>query len=233
LSPSADELDALLADARADDNVLGVVLFGSRGRGDFVRDGSDWDVFVVVREHRGERPFVHGAHVETVEVTLDELRSQPDWNRYALAWLEPQLDKTGEIRDALRDGVRVDPATAGEPLDAYVNSYYRSLKNARLGLELAALFDAQDSVRWFLEFVFALHGRLRPFNKWLAWELEHHPLPGDHVPLAQLERIARTGDVREQAALFRDVETLARERGLGAVIDGWEPDLATLRGEQQ
>jgi hypothetical protein len=37
-----------------------------------------------VREHRGERPFVHGAKLETVEVTLDQLRNQPAWNRYSL-----------------------------------------------------------------------------------------------------------------------------------------------------
>lgn len=228
----AEELDALLAEAREDDNVLGIVAFGSRGKGALVRDESDWDIFVVVREHRGDRPFVHGARLETVEVTLAELRDQPDWNRYSLAWLEPQLDKTGEVAAALLAGVRVDPATAGEPLDAYVNSYYRSLKNARLGLDLAALLDAQDSVRWFLEFAFAVHGRLRPFNKWLAWELEHHPLPASNkLLLARIERIARTGDLGEQAALFRDVERLARAQGLGAVIDGWEPDLATLRGK--
>ena len=47
----------------------------------------------------------------------------------------------------------------------------------------------------------------------------------------RLERIARTGDLGEQAALFRNAEALARERGLGAVIDGWEPDVGRLRGE--
>lgn len=176
---------------------------------------------------------MHGAQFETVEVTLAELRNQPDWSRYSLAWLEPQLDKTGEVADALRDGVHVDPATAGEPLDAYVNSYYRSLKNARLGLELAALLDAQDSVRWFLEFAFTVHGRLRPYNKWLAWELEHQPLPSNNLSLARLERIARTGDLAAQAALFRDAESLARAHGLGAVIDGWEPDVEMLRGDPQ
>ena len=222
-------LDALLEEARGDDNVVGVVLFGSRGRGAFVTEQSDWDVFVVVREHRGERPFVHGARLETVEVTVDELRSPPAWNRYALAWLEPQLDKTGEVAAAMLDAVRVDPATAGEPLDGYVNLYYRSAKNARAGLALASLLDAQESVGWFLEFVFAVHGRLRPYNKWLEWELEHHPLPWSDLP--RLERIARTGDLGEQQALFRDAEALARSNGLGAVIDGWEPDVAWLRGE--
>jgi hypothetical protein len=222
-------LEALLEEARGDDNVVGVVVFGSRGKGAFVTEQSDWDVFVVVREQHGDRPFVHGARLETVEITIDELRNLPQWNRYSLTWGEPQLDKTGEVAAALRDAVRVDPATAGEPLDGYVNSYYRSAKNARVGLEFPSLLDAQESVGWFLEFVFAVHGRLRPYNKWLAWELEQHPLPWNDLP--RLERIARTGAIAEQQALFRDAESIARTHDLGAVIDGWEPDVAWLRGD--
>jgi predicted nucleotidyltransferase len=193
-------LDALLAEGRDDDNVVGVVVFGSRGKGAFVTEASDWDVFVVVREHRGERPFVHGAKLETVEVTLDELRNQPARNRYSLTWLEPQLDKTGEVAIALREAVRVDPTSAAEPLDGYVNMLYRSLKNARVGLELASLLDAQESIPWFLEFVFAVHGRLRPYNKWLEWELETHLLPWNDLP--RLGRIARTGDPMSSVRCF-------------------------------
>ena len=227
-------LDALLDEARRDDNVLGIVVFGSRGKGAYVGEGSDWDVFVVVAEHRGERPFVHGSRLETVEVTLEQLRNQPQWNRYSLAWVEPQLDKTGEVAVALRDATRVDPAAAGEPLDGYVNMLYRSLKNARIGLELASLLDAQESIPWFLEFVFTVHGRLRPYNKWLEWELERHPLPEpmNSLLLGRIERIARTGDVAVQQLLFREAEALARAHGLGAVIDGWEPDVLWLRGDQ-
>jgi predicted nucleotidyltransferase len=224
--------DAFLAEAREDENIIGLVVFGSRGKGAYVDDErSDWDVFVVVRDRRGDRPFRHGDRIETIEVTLDELRSQPAWNRYSLAWVEPQLDKTGEVAEALRDAVRVDPGSAAGPLDGYVNMLYRSLKNARDGLALGALLDAQESIPWFLEFVFAVHGRLRPYNKWLEWELEEHPLPID-VSLERLEQIARTGDAGEQRALFRDAETLAREHELGAVIDGWEPDVDwLLKGE--
>jgi predicted nucleotidyltransferase len=223
-------LEALLAETRADDNVVGLIVFGSRGKGAFVTERSDWDVFVVVREKRDDRPFRHGDAVETVELTLDELRSQPHWQRYALAWLEPQLDKTGEVADALRDATRRDPAEAAEWLDGYVNLYFRSLKNARAGLGLASLLDAQESIPWLLEFTFAVHGRYRPYNKWLQWELEHHPLPGDPLQLERIERIARTGDLAEQAAQFRDAEALARSKDLGAVIDGWEPDVPLLRG---
>ncbi len=42
--------DALLASARDDENVVGVVIFGSRGKGAYVTTASDCDVFVVVRE---------------------------------------------------------------------------------------------------------------------------------------------------------------------------------------
>jgi hypothetical protein len=232
-------LDPLLEEARRDENVVGVVVFGSRGKGAFVTERSDWDVLVVVRELRGDRPFRHGDRVETVEATLDQVRNPPAWNRYSLTWLEPQLDKTGEVAAALREAVQVDPAGAAEPLDGYVNSYYRSAKNAAIGLELAALLDAQESIGGLLEFLFTAHGRLRPYNKWLEWELEQHPLPeprcnlrlGANELLPRLERIARTGDLTAQQALFRDVEAFARERGLGATIDAWEADVARLRGE--
>jgi hypothetical protein len=150
-------------------------------------------------------------------------------DRYWLAWLEPRLDKTGEVADALRAAVAVDPAEASQPLDAYVNMVYRSLKNARRGLELASLLDAQESLPWFLEFVFTVHGRPRPFNKWLAWELETHPLPMQ-VRLDQLDRIARTGSVGDQQSLFRDVEKLARASNHAKTIEGWAADLAFLRG---
>lgn len=109
---------------------------------------------------------------------------------------------------------------------------YRSLKNARAGLGLASLLDAQESLPWLLHFLFAVHGRVRPYNKWLAWELERHPLPipSNSLLLARLERIGATADADEQRALFREVEALAREHGHGATIDGWEPDVAFLRG---
>ena len=77
--------------------------------------------------------------------------------------------------------------------------------------------------------MFTLHGRLRPFNKWLEWDLREHPLPVT-IDLQRLERIGRTGALEDQQALFRETETLARERGHGATIDGWEADVAWLRG---
>lgn len=220
-------LERLLERARADENVVGVVVHGSRSRDLHVHEGSDWDVIVVVRELRGDYETGRGDPIEALEVT--RLTELPGWMRPALSWVTPALDTDGSVAMQLADATKVDPATAAEPLDSYVNSYYRSAKNARVGLELASLLDAQESIPYWLEFVFAVHGRLRPYNKWLEWELREHPLPVD-VDLAQLERIVRTGDIAEQQALFRETETLAREQGHGATFDGWEPDVAWLRG---
>ena len=223
-------LDELLAQARDDENVLGVVVHGSRGRGLHVHEGSDWDVIVVVRELTGRYDSEErGGALEAFEVRVASLAQLPAWMLPAVTWTTPVLDKTGEVAAQLAEATKVDPATAAEPLDAYVNSYYRSAKNARAGLELAALLDAQESLRWWLDFVFAAHGRVRPYNKWLEWELREHPLPVS-VDLARLERIARTADLDEQRALFRETEALARGLGHSATIDGWEPDVAWLRG---
>jgi hypothetical protein len=221
--------DDLLERARGDDNVVGVVHSGSRGRGLYVTELSDWDYLVVVRELRGEYPSEHGDRIEYSEITLERLASPPEWARPALLSVDLLLDKTGEVASALSTATTVDPATAGEPLDGYINMYYRSAKNARVGLELASLLDAQESIPWFLQFVFNVHGRVRPYNKWLEWELAEHPLPVA-VDLALLRRIATTGDIPAQQELFRWSESLAREAGLDTVVDGWEPDLDWLRG---
>jgi hypothetical protein len=223
-------LDAILERARADDNVVGLIVHGSRGRGEHVTESSDLDLILVVREVRGEYAGGHGDPVEFVELT--SLAKLPDWMLPAVTWAEPVLDKTGEVAEQLRAVTTVDPATAAEPLDGYINQYYRSAKNARVGLGLASLLDAQESIPWYLQFVFNVHGRIRPYNKWLEWELREHPLPTScRLQLSRLERIARTGDIAEQQQLFRDVEQIARDAGLGAVVDGWEPDVEWLRGQ--
>jgi hypothetical protein len=156
-------------------------------------------------------------------------RHPPD---YAFAHVTPLIDKGG-IAELVAAKGRVDPASAAEPLDGYVNMLYRSLKNARGGRAFEARLDAAESVPWFLEFLFRVHGRVRPYNKWLRWELENHPLEppwsADEL-LPRLERIL-AGDETEQQALFRDAERLARALGLGEVIDGWEPDVPWLRGD--
>jgi len=224
-------LNQLLARAERDDNVAGVAVFGSRAYGLHLHERSDWDVLVAVREPTDAYVSERGGEIEFAQLTLARVADPPDWFRPALLHADIRLDKAGELADALRSATTVDPAAAGEPLDGYVNMVYRSAKNARAGLRLASLLDAQESIPWYLQFVFNVNGRVRPYNKWLEWELAEHPLPASsRLHRALVERIARTGELTAQQELFRDVERIARDAGLGAVVDGWEPDVPLLRG---
>ena len=239
-------LEELVREAEEDPDVVGVLLSGSHGRGAFVTEHSDLDVyFVAIDDAARERwacrhPLRHGDPIEVITITLAELRQRPAprtpeaYLAYSLAHVSVLADKlAGEIAALAEARERVDPATAGDPLDDFVNYVYRARKSARAGQSEAARLDSAESVGPFLEFLFAAHGRVRPFNKWLRWELENHPLEppwnADEL-LPRLERIL-AGDEAEQQALFRDAEQLARARGLGEVIDGWEPDVPWLRGE--
>ena len=197
---------------------------------------SDHDVHVIVRDDAAygrwtaRHPFRHGDPMEVVVTTLDQFRAHPP--DYTFAHVTPLLDRGG-IAELVAEKGRVDPATAADALDGYVNCYYRSAKNARDERPLEARLDAAESIPYFLEFLFAAHGRVRPYNKWLRWELERHPLEPPWTADALLPRLQRVlaGDLPAQQELFRDAEQLARERGHRNVIEGWEPDVPWLRGD--
>lgn len=45
-----EHFDDLVETAHSDDAILGLILYGSRGAGAFVREESDWDVWLTVRD---------------------------------------------------------------------------------------------------------------------------------------------------------------------------------------
>lgn len=225
-----------------------MVLGGSRGKDpDYVTPLSDYDVYVIVAdeetrdEYAARFPTRHGDPVEVVVATLDSYRahalpgSGSEWNAYTFAHVTPTLDRLdGEIGLLTIQKAQRDPdMTAPDLLDGYINSYYRAWKNHRDGLLNEARLDAAESVPWFLDFLFAAYGRIRPYNKWLPWELRTHPLPdpwSEGRLLATVEAILDSADLNAQKRLFADIEVLARSRGWGGVIDTWEPDVHRLRG---
>lgn len=233
---TALSFDQLLELARAREEVVGLFVFGSRGRDFMVDDRSDWDVCVVLatREAQDEFdrdfPSAHGDRVEITTATLASLRENPsEHGRYAAAHADVVLDKTGgELAQVVAEqeslpGESRDSAVR-EALDGYVNQTYRSL---RYGTRL----DAAEAIPYALRTIFALEGRVRPYNKYLEWELRHHPLDGwaadDLLPL--VDRVL-AGEPRAQHELFNLIEAPARHAGFGDVIDGWEPDVNWLRG---
>ena len=228
--------DDLLEIARSREEIVGLYVFGSRGREYMVDERSDWDVCVVLassearEEFDRDFPYVHGAPVEIASATLEELRNDSsEHSRYAAAHARVVLDETGgELtrivaeQELLPRGTR--DAVVREALDAYINQTYRSLR-------YATRLDAAEAIPHALRTIFALENRVRPYNKYLEWELRHHPLDGWSAAalLPLLDRVL-TGEAAAQHELFDIVEAGARSAGFGDVVDGWDPDLDWLRG---
>lgn len=193
------------------DGLLGLVLSGSAGR-DYATERSDVDVSVVLSDEAAAgRSTVHSPEVDEAVDAWSELTTVPPfgsegwWFRWSYAWAPVLLDRTGgELTRAVRRQAILTPEEADEVLldhdrlDGWVNFAYRALKNDRDGRPLEARLDAAESVAWLLDVVFAFAGRVRPYNKYLPWELRTHPLDGwdaDGLGLLGLVQRLLDGDV--------------------------------------
>lgn len=221
--------DDLVARTEADSAVVGLVLTGSQARG-MATPYSDFDAYVVVRERGAQWSRTRRtAELDEVVCTVDELADTSDiWQRYAYRGAQVLLDRLdGGVAELVnRQATPTEAeamAWAREGLDGYINFAYRSAKSRRDGNDIAAELDEKESMSWLLTTVFALHGRLRPYNKYLRWELETHPLAEPWTARSFPTRV-----LRDPIGLFPDVERLARQRGLGDVVDAWGDDLTLL-----
>lgn len=237
------EYTALLDQARSVDTVVGVIVVGPRAVGELVATTSDVDVYVITRGEDDAGPWrtPHGSPVEVWPMPIAEFRdhampgTRDAWNRPTFLRTRVDLDRLdGEIAQLVARKARLEADEAGAiaaaALDDYVNSLYRSLRNLEAGRALAGRLDAVESIGAALTTAFAFEERVRPFNKWLVHELAARPLEIADL-LDHAERIARDPTPDAQRALYRVMESAARARGHGAVIDGWEPDVAWLRGD--
>lgn len=241
-------LDEILQ--REDPEIVGVVLTGSAARG-MATPRSDVDVFVVRMDDTSSgHEVLRSAAVDEIPIVLAELErparfgTDGYWYRWSYAWAQVlRDDTTGRIAAAVHGQATLTPdecdAVLGERLDGYVNFVYRALKSDRDGRPLERRLDAAESVPWLLDVIFALSGRVRPYNKYLAWELREHPLTvpewSAHVLLPQLEAML-DGDPATLREVFASVERESRRddahRGrdlLGSTIDSWGSELALLR----
>ena len=91
---------------------------------------------------------------------------------------------------------------------------------------------------WLLDVIFSLAGRVRPYHKYLPWELRGHPVPewpaADLLPLLEA---TLDGDPTAIRTTFARVDSQCRafderrERPLlGPIIDSWGEQLAIFGG---
>jgi hypothetical protein len=238
--------------ARDDPSIVGLVLSGSAARGDMATERSDVDVYVV-RDDEVERETNRSAEIDEINWSVTDLE-QVDrhgtggwYFRWSFAYAQVLRDETGgRITDAVRRQATVDDDEQRwvlidqDRLDGYVNFAYRALKSHRDGRDLETRLDAAVSLDWLLHVVFTLAGRLRPYNKYLLWELREHPL---EVPewsaeafLPEIERML-AGDAaairRTFAVVDREVRAWDAAHATtvcGDMVDEWGEELAILRG---
>lgn len=237
-------IQALIDEATADQDVLGLILSGSLGAGAFHPE-SDYDaVFVVTKEaidrYTAENRWPErGAsaqttktkdlwHVCVADFTPDTvpIGEIPGYS-YSLVL----LDKTGDVTRLLqpfwrKPEERARAETAAD-YDGYLNALYRSLKAWRRGNDLGGRMSAAQSAWHLLDVLFGIERLWRPHHDrlWLHLDL----LAGQGWRPGELREILLDlltyGDPLRQQQLARRVEALLRERGFGHVYDDWNGEI--------
>ncbi|HUO11572.1 MAG TPA: hypothetical protein VMU37_02340 [Caulobacteraceae bacterium] len=250
---AARTFETLLRRAQDDPNVLAFWLGGSRGMGR-PTEHSDYDCFFIVDQvayPAFQAEFGLSGHhrmdwrpgIDLVALTFPMFEALAPWTpeerggRYAFAHLNATIDKTGRTQPLI-DAKACVPANEvasfiHASLDHALNQAYRALKCLRDGDPEAGQLEAAEGVAPFLDAAFALHGRrLRPYYKYLRWELETFPL--DRLPFGAdelLSTLAATLTVDGGPALCRllaQSHDAFRQAGHGGAFDGWEGALAWI-----
>ena len=247
MAPEHEGFEALLRQVRADPDVLGVVLTGSRALG-LATPSSDYDVRVILRDEAddGTRTRYPEDAYPNVDLRLMSLRDFAAyagwdtpfaWDRYSFAHAQILIDRTGVISAFVAEKGCIpaehQSAHVGTALDAFINSVYRSLKCTSKGNALCARLEASEAVQHGLTVIFALEGRIRPYPVALDHELREYPLQtfpmtgGDLLQL--IAAIVERGDVIALQRLFSAILDLTRGSGHGDVIDAWGSDIAWMQ----
>lgn len=248
LNPEARAALAELTE-RDDPGILGLVLTGSAARGEMATEHSDVDVIVVYAE-AGDWSVRKSPAIDEIPVTLAQLEEVPEfgtdgwYGRWALAHVQVLRDRTGgRIRSACQRNATVDRneqrtiLIEHDRLDGYANFAHRALKSDRDGRFVERRLDAAESLPWLLDTVFTMAGRVRPYHKYLPWELREHPVKGwPAEPTLELLERNLDGDpsaVRDLFALVeRDAAAYDAHRGEAVavpIIEGWGDELALMR----
>ncbi len=238
-----EQINQIFKEAKTDPNIFGLYFNGSRGKG-LATEFSDYDVDMVVKdeakaEYEKKYSNLGNPDIEINIMTLQELKDNAEfgsdsfWNRYSFAHIKVDLDKTGEIQKIIdtKSTIPTDrkESFVNSALDHYINQVYRSVKCFRDGNLKASHLEAAESMEPLLNAIFALEGRIRPYHKYLEWELTNYPLsklPWDKDQFLDiLLKIIQTADIKIQQETLKAVEGVFRTEGFNKVFDDWKEKL--------
>ncbi len=232
----------LLTEAQENPEIIGIVLGGSRGKDEsFITENSDYDVIVIVTDNASQeiKDKIKSLESDTFEVwakTLQEFQdhavweTQFAWDRYNYTHNKAILDKTGDIQKLVAEKGNLPEAEKKgfieNALDSYINSVYRSAKYWRDGNDFPAHIDASESLPYLMDALYALEGRVKPYNKYFEWELRNHPLK--MLPwnvdefIADYKTILTTGDIKTQEKIFIKIKELFANSGFSNITEDWK-----------
>lgn len=243
-SKKADEkFTKLTQELKADPNILAFWLSGSRGKG-VVTKYSDYDVTIIVKDKAKkeyEKKYVKDFKDPEFDMfikTVDELKKHAifgtdlAWDRFNYAYTKVLHDKTGKIQKIIDEKMIVSEEEAMKiikdenGLDGFINQVYRVAKCKRDGDLIAAHLEAAEAIPCFLDCIFALEGRIKPYHKYLAWDLERHPLKklpwkADEF-IKKLMKISKEGDEKTLLELFTKTRPIFIKAGYGSIYDSWK-----------
>jgi predicted nucleotidyltransferase len=240
--PAADPvIHALIAEAEADPDVLGLVLQGSRALG-VVTPESDYDVVFVISDEAVARHEAAGSWPERAKALADTIDIEDIWSepigsirleaqpRWGLSiWLDARVvyDRAGEVTRAVETLRRIPEAQAekeiAEAYDGYLNGMYRSLKCWRRGDALGGRLEAAETAPALVQVLFALERRWKPFSSRLRHHL--HELDGQGWQPGEVETIlldlCTSGEPERQQQVARRVVGMLAERGFQHIYHSW------------
>jgi hypothetical protein len=234
-------LQPLIAAARADPEIEGLILGGSRGAG--VADAeSDYDLEWVLTDQAYDRRAERGEllHIKNqpdqplLDVSysclhvLAQILARASWELPAYATAHILYDRTGQVAQAIEAMVTMPEERARADVlawfDGYLNAFYRSLKAWRRGNQLGGRLQAAESAMHVVRVLFALERRWPPYHDRLVGQLD--TLAGQGWPAGYLHdtliQLVQTGDPKLQQELESKVEALVRARGFDPDMWGGE-----------
>ena len=236
-----DVIQALIAEAKADPDVIGLVLIGSRAIG-AVTPESDYDAIFVVTDEALAR-YEQTQTIPARGATITPLINTKDiWNESPSnlqvekveSWFLPTYAETRMLYDPTGETARLIDALRQMPTDqaqaavtnwygTYLNGMFRSLKSWRWGNELGGRMEAAQTADYLLNALFALERQWRPYSSRLIFHLDKLEPQGwqsGELRTILLDLIS-AGDPNRQQILGRRVTALLRERGFGYMEDEW------------
>lgn len=236
-----NDYEKILKEAQENEDVVGFILVGSRGKG-FENEHSDYDAVMIIKDEAANT-----IHEKYEKMTLDNVdlsvrsfsdfktfagwESPESWDRYNYAHVKILVDRTdGELEKLVKEKGQIPPDKLNKFIDwwidGYVNGVYRSVKCIRNNNMFGAHLEAVNSMLDLLTLVFAMNGRHRPFLGYVQKELEKYPL--ENLPwspkefVEKIKHILETADLKTQQDLLSGIEKMSREMGHGKMFDGWE-----------